>query len=122
MREFDFETIVKNPAVFADGRLPAHSDHVAYRSEAELAAGESSLRLCLDGVWKFHCANNIQAAPEGFWRPDYDIRSWDTIRVDRILPLREGEAPAGGEVPAVRGRHDLRDPRKLSAFHRQRRR
>ncbi len=63
MREFDFETIVKNPAVFADGRLPAHSDHVAYRSEAELAAGESSLRLCLDGVWKFHYANNIQAAP-----------------------------------------------------------
>ena len=94
MREFDFETIVKNPAVFADGRLPAHSDHVAYRSEAELAAGESSLRLCLDGVWKFHYANNIQAAPEGFWHPDYDIGSWDTIRVPAHIQMEGYDKPA----------------------------
>ena len=94
MRTFDFETIVKDPAVFADGRLPAHSDHVAFRSEAELAAGESSLRLCLDGVWKFHYANNIQAAPEGFWREDYDTRSWDTIRVPAHIQMEGHGAPA----------------------------
>ena len=94
MRTFDYETIVKDPAVFADGRLPAHSDHVAFRSEAELAAGESSLRLCLDGVWKFHYANNIQAAPEGFWREDYDTRSWDTIRVPAHIQMEGHGAPA----------------------------
>ena len=54
MKEFSYENLVKNPAVFADGRLPAHSDHLAFRTLEELAAGESSLRLPLDGVWRFH--------------------------------------------------------------------
>ena len=66
MREFCFDTIVKDPAVFADNRLPAHSDHVAYRTVEELAAGETSLRISLDGVWKFHYAKNPHMAPDGF--------------------------------------------------------
>ena len=59
MNEFSVERCLLDPAVFAENRLPAHSDHLAFRSEEELAAGESSLRLCLDGVWKFHYANNL---------------------------------------------------------------
>ena len=58
MQTFRFDDAVRNPAVFAEGRLPARSDHVAYASAAELAAGESSLRLCLDGRWRFHYAKN----------------------------------------------------------------
>ena len=50
MNEFSVERCLLDPAVFAENRLPAHSDHLAFRSEEELAAGESSLRLCLDGV------------------------------------------------------------------------
>ena len=60
MKEIDFEKIVKDAAVFAENRLPAHSDHTAYRSAAELAAGESSLRLSLDGLWKFHERNTMR--------------------------------------------------------------
>ena len=39
MKTFDYESIVKNPSVFADGRLPAHADFVPYRNNAELSAG-----------------------------------------------------------------------------------
>ncbi len=94
MREFSYETFVKDPAVFAWGRLPAHSDHVAFRSADELAGGESSLRLCLDGVWKFHYAKNIHAAPEGFWAADYDTDSWDTIRVPAHIQMEGHDLPA----------------------------
>ena len=94
MKEFSYENLVKNPAVFADGRLPAHSDHLAFRTLEELAAGESSLRLSLDGVWKFHYAKNISAAPEGFWRPDYDTEGWDTIRVPAHIQMEGWDKPA----------------------------
>lgn len=94
MKEFSYESLVKAPAVFADGRLPAHSDHLVFRSAEELTLGESSLRLCLDGVWKFHYAKNIHAAPEGFWAADYDVSSWDTIRVPAHIQLEGHDKPA----------------------------
>ena len=94
MKEFSYESLVKDPAVFADGRLPAHSDHLVFRSAEELALGESSLRFCLDGVWKFHYAKNIHAAPEGFWAADYDVSSWDTIRVPAHIQLEGHDKPA----------------------------
>jgi hypothetical protein len=50
MTEFSFDTIVRNPAAFAENRLPAHSDHTAFRNEAELAAGESSLNALRQGL------------------------------------------------------------------------
>ena len=53
MKQFDFNAIVKNPAVFADGRLPAHADFTAFRNEAEMLIGETGLRQCLDGIWRF---------------------------------------------------------------------
>ena len=61
MNAFDYE-VVKDPKVFAINRLPAHSDHVAYKSVAELSTGESSFRFSLDGVWHFHYAKNIKNA------------------------------------------------------------
>ena len=47
---FDWGNLQK-PTFFAEHRLPAHSDHCCYRDEAELARGESSFSLRLDGVW-----------------------------------------------------------------------
>ena len=94
MREFSFEQIVRDPAVFADHRLSAHSDHVAYRNEAELAAGESSLRMPLDGAWRFHYAANPSAAPGDFWREDYDVSGWDLIRVPAHIQMEGYDKPA----------------------------
>ena len=94
MKEFDFEKTVKDEAVFAENRLPAHSDHTAYRSAAELAAGESSLRLFLDGVWKFHFSNNPATAPDGFWQEDYPIEGWDSIHVPAHIQMEGYDRPA----------------------------
>ena len=94
MNEFSVDRCLKDPAVFAENRLPAHSDHICFRTPEELAAGESSLRLCLDGVWKFHYANNLSAAPEGFWREDYDSSGWDSIRVPAHIQMEGCDRPA----------------------------
>ena len=87
MNTFDFDRVVRDPAIFAESRLPAHSDHLAFRSEEELAAGESSLRLCLDGVWKFHYAKNYRAVVEGFEKEEYDCNSWDDIHVPAHMQM-----------------------------------
>ena len=73
MLNYSFEKTVCNPAVFNEGRLPAHADFTACRSEEELYAGKSGLRQELDGIWHFHYSNNLSAAPEGFWREDADL-------------------------------------------------
>ena len=94
MNEYSYEKLVKDPAVFADNRLPARSDHLPFRSAEEMAIGESSLRLCLDGVWKFHYAKSVQTAPDGFWKADYDTAGWDTIRVPAHIQLEGHDVPA----------------------------
>ena len=94
MKEYSYEKIVKNPAVFADNRLPAHSDHIAYRTNEELETGESSFRFSLDGVWKFHYARNIHAAPEGFWQKGYDLSGWDSIHVPAHIQMEGYDVPA----------------------------
>ena len=80
-RCFDYEAVVKKPCVYAQNRLSAHSDHVCFVSAAHCRSGESSLRMCLDGVWHFSYAKNMAAAPAGFEKTDYDVSGWDMIRV-----------------------------------------
>ena len=57
---------LKDPLFFAENRVAAHSDHVAYASMEELSHGETSLRCSLNGLWKFHHALNAdQVIPYG---------------------------------------------------------
>ena len=92
MKAFDYE-VVKDPKVFAINRLPAHSDHVAYKSEEELYTGQSSLRMSLDGVWHFNYAKNIKGAPEGFWAENFDTTGWDRIRVPAHIQMEGYDKP-----------------------------
>ena len=94
MKEFSYEAIVKDPAVFADNRLPAHADFVARADRGERIGGDTRLRQYLDGVWKFHYARNLQTAPEGFWAADYDTDSWETIRVPAHIQMEGYDKPA----------------------------
>ena len=52
MKEFDYE-IVKNPQIFQQNRMAAHSDHICYGNEKEERQGSSSYRVDLNGLWKF---------------------------------------------------------------------
>ena len=92
MSKFD-QSIIGDPRVFQQNRLPAHSDHVAFASKAELETGVSSYRISLDGVWQFHYSKNTMAAPEGFFEPDYDTSGWDRIHVPAHIQMEGYDKP-----------------------------
>ncbi len=83
---FNYE-IVRNPEVFQQNRLPAHSDHVCYASWFEKEEKETSYRMCLDGLWKFAYAKNIDQAVIGFEENDYNCKVWDDIHVPAHIQM-----------------------------------
>ena len=93
MANFDFNR-VKDPEFFKENVLPAHSDHVAFASSDELEAGVSSLKLSLNGLWKFHYAKNYRAAIPGFEKEDYDCNFWDDIHVPAHMQMEGYDIPA----------------------------
>lgn len=79
---------LKDPGYFRENRLDAHSDHIAYASQEELEAGKTSLRMSLNGEWKFfHAVNPGQVLP-GFEAPDFDCRGWNDIHVPGHIQLQ----------------------------------
>ncbi len=85
-RYFDYE-IVKNPRVFQENRLGAHSDHVNFANWYEQASGESSYRMSLNGLWKFAYAKNMNSVIGDFETAEYDCKTWDDIRVPAHIQL-----------------------------------
>ena len=81
MSEFDL-SIVKNPRVFEQHRLPPHSDQVSFANYHELVdSTSSSLRESLNSNWFFHYAKNFGQMPQGFEHDDFDVSGWNTIKV-----------------------------------------
>lgn len=79
--------ILADPEIFMQNRLPAHSDHVCYASGYELREKKSSLRMDLDGLWKFAYAPNPDMAIDGFEADEYDCRDWEDIRVPAHIQM-----------------------------------
>ncbi|MDR3050500.1 MAG: DUF4981 domain-containing protein [Oscillospiraceae bacterium] len=90
--QFDYARI-RDPRYFEENRLPAHSDHRFYRTAEEAARGQSSLVLCLNGLWKFHYAKNYESAVPGFEREGYRCDGWDDIRVPAHIQQEGWDAP-----------------------------
>ncbi len=91
-KEFSFDRAVRDPRLFAEGRLPAHSDHIPCRTEEESRMGRTSLRMSLDGLWRFHYSESPGTAPAFF--PQADSSHWDTIRVPAHVQLEGWGKPA----------------------------
>ena len=85
--------IIKNPEIFEQNRLAAHSDHVCYKNELEKIKGKSSLRYDMNGLWKFAYAKNQSLAPCGFEAADYDCKGWDEIRVPAHIQMEGYDVP-----------------------------
>ena len=113
MQNFDYG-IVKNPEIFEQNRLPAHSDHVCYASLSEWEQGKSSYHMNLNGMWKFSYAKNYEQAIKGFEQESFDCMSWDDIPVpahiqmegygvphytNTTYPWDGSEAITPGEIP-----------------------
>ena len=43
--------------------------------------GDSAWYQSLNGVWKFHYAEEPESAPEAFYEEDYDVSAWDDLPV-----------------------------------------
>lgn len=80
--------VLTDPAVFAVNRLPAVSDHDVYASAEEAAANAGSLRISLNGQWRFYYAERIDERPVGFYSPGFDCSAWDEIRVPGHIQLQ----------------------------------
>lgn len=70
-----------DPEVFCVGRRPAHSDHVFYKSMAELGTGKNSLEQSLNGTWKFHYSRNAMDRPASFYEEGFDSSGFGEIAV-----------------------------------------
>lgn len=92
MNNFD-PNIIKNPEIFEQNRLAAHSDHVCYKNELEKIKGKSSLRYDMNGLWKFAYAKNQSIAPCGFEAVYYDCKGWDEIRVPAHIQMEGYDVP-----------------------------
>lgn len=74
----------ENPSVVQRNRLPARAAFVPYPDEetARLCRPEDSpYRLSLNGLWTFHWSPRPQERPADFYRPEYSVEAWETIRV-----------------------------------------
>lgn len=108
MAQFDYKK-VKDPLIFAENRMEAHSDHVYYASLKELEEQKTSFRYSLDGLWKFSYGKNYQSAIQGFETAAYDCRSWADIRVPAHIQMEGYDAPqyANTQYPWD-GREDIK--------------
>ncbi len=90
--EFDVKKI-HDPKFFKENCMAAHSDHVTYKNEAEAMEQNSSFRLSLDGIWKFHYAKNDAQTILGFEAENYNCRPWDDIRVSAHIQMEGYDIP-----------------------------
>lgn len=70
-----------NPEVFAVNRETAHSDHRHFDETGDL-------RQSLNGIWKFHYAENPEKRPSEFYRTDVTEDSFGEIQVPGHIQLQ----------------------------------
>jgi beta-galactosidase len=117
MEKFVYD-IVGDPKVFQQNRLPAHSDHIAFKSFSELMSGNTSYRISLDGVWEFHYSKNIKDAPVDFFENSYDTFGWDRIHVPAHIQMEGYDKPQYVNVQYPwDGRESLTPPEIPQSFN-----
>ncbi len=89
---FDVSRIA-DPTYVSENRVPAHSDHRWFADAAEAVSGTSNLEQCLDGMWKFHYAQNPAETIEGFQAAGFDCSGWDDIAVPGHIQLQGFDRP-----------------------------
>ncbi len=87
---------LEDPQVYQVNRIPAHSDHYFYESEAAMkreygrepkgeeqgtSGHEMGLRQYLNGTWSFSYAQSPSCRKEGFYKEGYDLSGFDQIQV-----------------------------------------
>jgi len=74
----------ENPKVFRINKESAHCTLIPYKNENEAIDGiraSSSFYISLNGDWKFNWSKDPQSRPVDFYKIDYDISNWQSIKV-----------------------------------------
>ena len=95
--QYDLD-ILKDPSVFAAGRLDPCSDHSFFRCAADAELERSTLHTLLNGAWKFFYSENLRSLPDGFWRDDCNHSGWPEIQVPGHLQLQGYDVPRYTDV------------------------
>ncbi len=89
---FDY-AIVKNPEIFMENRMDAHSDHTIYDSEEAFIQNEKKYYHSLNGLWKFSYGRTYEEAILGFEKEEYNCRKWADIRVPAHIQMEGYDKP-----------------------------
>ena len=80
--------MIDDPAAFKVNVLPAHSD------TRILGPDGRELSLSLNGMWRFHYAENPSSIAAGFEKPQMDVSGWREIPVPSNIQMEGYDAPA----------------------------
>ena len=97
MGTFNYD-LVKDPTYFNDNRVAAHSDHRYYASVEAMEQEVDNFRYSLNGLWKFHYAQNYNCTIPGFEKPEYCCGPWDDIRVPAHIQMEGYDVPQYANV------------------------
>ena len=107
------ENRLKDPGYYRENRLDPHADYTVYASEAEADAGKSSLRMSLNGQWKFFYARNPKQLIPGFEQPDYNCGGWADITVPAHIQTEGYGVPQYCNVQYPWDGHETPEPGEL---------
>lgn len=86
-------SLLKDPTVYQISRLPAVSSHRFYRNEEEMTAGASPYEHCLNGIWKFRYAENLDEVYEDDVNSTCDVSDWSVIKVPGHIQMQGHGTP-----------------------------
>ena len=86
MSEFNYD-IVKDPRIFKENRMDAHSDHEFYSNDSYSYGEKSDFKYSLNGMWKFSYGKNYSSCNPRFMELDQDCRGWNDIKVPAHIQM-----------------------------------
>jgi len=105
---------IQDPKIFKINRDKPSASLKYYKNKEELKQQRSSLRISLNGVWKFEYAKNLKLCNNDFYKLGYDCTSWNDITVpghiqlqgygkpvyvNQVYPWSASEQIIPGEIP-----------------------
>ena len=89
---FDYD-IIRNPEIFQQNRLEAHSDHEWFEYEEPVYGRRSDDKCILNGLWSIHYTSSIKECPRDFSDDALKSLSWGEIQVPGHIQLQGYDVP-----------------------------